>query len=47
MLSAKVKTVQLFILKKHFLSILVFFGGGGVKITKLQIGRPIKVITHY
>lgn len=45
MLSAKVKTVQLFILKKHFLSI--FFWGGGVKITKLQIGRPIKVITHY
>lgn len=43
MLSAKVKTVQLFIFKKHFLSISFFW----VKITKLQIVRPIKVITHY
>lgn len=43
MLSAKVKTVQLFIFKKHFLSIFFFF----VQITKLQIVRPIKVITHY
>lgn len=44
MLSAKVKTVQLFIFKKHFLSICFVFWG---KITKLQIVRPIKVITHY
>lgn len=42
MLSAKVKTVQLLIFKKHFLSIFFL-----VKITKLQIVRPIKVITHY
>lgn len=42
MLFAKVKTVQLFIFKKHFLSIFFL-----VKITKLQIVRPIKVITHY
>lgn len=44
MLSAKVKTVQLFIFKKHFFYQFFIFL---VKITKLQIVRPIKVITHY